>query len=349
MARRGVVRHRRSSAAATVSNHEKAYFAGYTDAEGCVSIAAFTRGAACYWFAFVCFGQTQPTVVERLHSVYGGHMRVRKRGHRRRQKEVRLQGLGDVRRFLLDVLPHLREKRAQAEIVLNRFDPKADRATNQALLNRLVKLKAKRLASTAMSLIERRLSITPQAHLKCFDCADRAFARGFCAKHYQKAKREGRIATNPKGTGVPFTYIRALKEFEAPYFAGYFDGDGCIAIWADVGERHWYPRITFRQTQPDTLIELHSIYGGSLTVGKARGERRRPTLVYQLIQRAAVFALLRDMLPFLVEKRDQVEIFLARYRSDMGAAAGKQLKDRLSEMKRRSFGESSDLSSTVGL
>lgn len=330
---------------ATASEQEKAYFAGYTDAEGCISIAVFTRDAAHYWFAFIYFGQTQPMVVERMHAVYGGTVRVKKRDQRRRrQKQLRLQRLSDVRRFLSDVLPHLREKRAQAEIVLNQFDPRSDHGTNQIISARLVQLKATRLGAV---VIEPSLAIAPQARRKCFYCAARAFSRGFCAKHYQKAKREGRLVTNLKGAGVPFTHRRPLKKFDAPYFAGYFDGDGCVLLRRE-GKR-WYPCVSFSQTQPQTLMELHSIYGGSLTVGKAQDERRRPKLSYQLVQRAAVLSMLRDIRPFVVEKRDQVELLLAQYRSDMLFEDGQLLKEQLSEMKQRTFNETSDRTATVGM
>ena len=334
-----------SPVSATASEQEKAYFAGYTDAEGCISIATFTGDASRYWFAFVFFGQTQPMVVERMHAVYGGGVRVEKRDQRRRrQKQLRLQRLSDVRRFLSDVMPHLREKRAQAEIVLKQFDPRADHETNQTLSARLVQLKATRLGIVA---IEPCLAERSQAHRKCFDCAARSFSRGFCAKHYQKAKREGRISTNLKGAGVPFTHRRALKEFDTPYFAGYFDGDGCVLLRHE-GKR-WYPCVSFSQTQPQTLMELHSIYGGSLTVGKAQDERRRPKLYYQLVQREAVLSMLRDIRPFVVEKRDQVELLLAQYRPDMRFEDGQLLKEQLSEMKQRTFNETSDRTVTVRL
>jgi len=266
--RRGRGPARRDCSPPAVSEVEKAYFAGYTDAEGCIGLVTFSRGSARYWSAFVCFGQTQPMAVERLHALYGGRLNSRKRGHRRRQKEWRLSGIEDVRRFLSDVSPYLREKHAQAAIVLNEFDPKAAHATNEALLNRLVQLKAKCLGAVS---IESRLSIAPQAQRTCLDCDAQSFSRGFCAKHYQRARREGRITTNPKGNGVPFTYGRALNEGEPPYFAGYFDGDGCVAVAHE--KRRWYPRVAFAQTQPDTLMELHALYGGSLTVDPPRDRR----------------------------------------------------------------------------
>jgi hypothetical protein len=325
-----------------VSEVEKAYFAGYTDAEGCIGLVAFTRGPSRYWSAFVSFGQTQPAAVERLHALYGGRLRSRKRGHRRRQKEWCLTGIEDVRRFLSDISPYLREKHPQAAIVLNEFDPKAEQAMNEALLRRLVQLKAKRLGDVT---ITSRLSIAPQAQRTCLDCGARSVSRGFCAKHYQRAKRDGRITTNPKGTGVPFTYGRTLNEGEPPYFAGYFDGDGCIAISPE--KRRWYPRVAFAQTQPDTLMELHALYGGSLTVGAPKDPTRRPKLVYQLVQRHAVLALLRDIQPFLIEKRDQVELFLERYQADLSFEDGKKLKSQLSEMKRRTFDETSEVPRNV--
>ena len=320
------------------SEQEKAYFAGYTDAEGCISLGHFTRNERSYWFAFVCFGQTRPMVVERMHAVYGGSVRVAKRDRRRRrQKHLRLQRRSDVQRFLSDVTPHLREKRAQAEVVLNDFNPRADHATNTKLFALLAQFKAQRLGPLAL---DPRRAITRQANQRCSDCAAPAFSRGFCAKHYQRAKRQGRIVPNRRGEGVPFVHHRLLNEFDAPYFAGYFDGDGCVAISRE--KQRWYPRITFQQTQPDALVELHAIYGGSLTIEGGRSSRHRPKIYFQLVQRQAVFAFLYDILPFVIEKRDQVEAFLSTYRPDMSFADGKILKDRLSAMKRCTFGETSD-------
>lgn len=129
-----------STVTATASEQEKAYFAGYTDAEGCIGIVPKILP---YWSAYVSFNQTQPMVVERMHVVYGGGLSVRKRDEPRRlQKQLLIQRFSDVRRFLSDVIPYLREKRAQAEIVLNQFDLRAEHATNQVLLDCLVQLKA---------------------------------------------------------------------------------------------------------------------------------------------------------------------------------------------------------------
>jgi hypothetical protein len=105
--------------------------------------------------------------------------------------------------------------------------------------------------------------------------------------------------------------------------------------------------VAFAQTQPDTLMELHALYGGSLTVDPPRGPTRRPKLFYQLVQRHAVLALLRDIQPFLVEKRDQVELFLAKYQADLSFEDGQKLKAQLSEMKRRTFDETSEAPSNV--
>jgi len=86
-------------------------------------------------------------------------------------------------------------------------------------------------------------------------------------------------------------------------------------------------------------MELHSIYGGSLAIVRARDERSRPKLNYQLVQREAVFAMLQDMIPFLIEKRVQVELILQKYRAGMSLHEGQSLKEQLSDMKRRTFDE----------
>jgi truncated hemoglobin YjbI len=309
--------------------HEKAYFAGYTDAEGCIAVYHNTRA----WYASVTFQQTQPAVIDRLHEAYGGSMHYSKQVGRRPLKRWHLQAINDVRRFLADITPYLREKRAQAEIVLNAFDPKADHTTNLILHKRLTHLKDKRITDAK---IQSRLAIAPHdPNRKCLDCDELAFARNFCGKHYQKAKREGRLQTNTKGEGVPFIYGRALQPLDAAYFTGYFDGDGCLMLRSK-GNR-WYPRITFGQTQPDAVIDLHVIYGGSLKVIKGKGINPKPALFYQLVQRAAVLAFLHDIQPFSIEKREQIDLCLSTYRSNLSLADGKALQDWLSTLKKKSF------------
>lgn len=308
------------------SEQEKAYFAGYTDAEGCIGVYRKPTG----WALIVSFKQTQPAVIDRLHEGYGGAVAFSKQKRGRPLKHWRLQAIDEARRFLADITPYLREKREQAEIALNEFDPKADHTTNLILSDHLARLKDKRIADVE---IQSRLAIAPRdPNRKCLDCGEPAFARDLCAKHYQKAKREGRIQTNTKGEGVPFTYGRELQPLDAPYFAGYFDGDGSLMLRPE--KNRWYPRVAFGQSQPDAVIDLHIVYGGSLKVIKGKGVDPKPLLFYQLTQREAVFALLRDIQPFSVEKREQIDLFLNTYRPDMLFADGAALQGRLSAMKK---------------
>ena len=268
-----------------------------------------------------------------MQAAYGGSARVEKQKRGRPMKHWRLQAIDEARRFLTDITPYLREKREQAEIVLNQFDPKADHTTNLIFSDRLAQLKDKRVADVE---IQSRLAIASRdPDRKCFDCGEPAFARGFCAKHYQKAKREKRFTANVKGEGVPFSYGRALTALDAPYFAGYFDGDGSLMLRPE--KNRWYPRIAFGQTQPDAVIDLHVTYGGSLKVIKGKGVDPKPILFYQLTQREAVLALLRDIQPFSVEKRAQIDLFLNTYQPEMLFADGRALQGWLSAMKKTTF------------
>lgn len=313
-----------------MSDRVSAYIAGYTDAEGCIGV--YLDNSTSVWHAQVSFHQTRPAVIDSLLlPTYGGskYGETPKRG--RPIWKYQIQAIDDVRRFLADVLPYLREKREQAELVLNDFDPKADYNTNLVLADKLSRLKDKRLEPVVLTS---RLAIAPRdPDRKCFDCGEPAFARGFCAKHYQKARREGRIkALAPKGQGVPFTYGRELAPLDAPYFAGYFDGDGCLDLRPE--KQRWYPRVAFGQTQPDVVIDLRVIYGGSLTFQTAKKKSTKPSLFYQLCQREAVLAFLRDIQEYTVEKRDQIDLFLARYRPDLSREDGEKLQAELSEMKK---------------
>ena len=69
-----------SNVLVTVTEQEKAYFAGYTDAEGCISIYCNKSGyrqMSPQWCAYVNFSQTCPMVVKKMHALYGGSLYVR--------------------------------------------------------------------------------------------------------------------------------------------------------------------------------------------------------------------------------------------------------------------------------
>ena len=317
------------SADGLVSEQEKAYFAGYTDAEGCIRISkirAFSSSPA--WTACVVFNQTCPVVIEQMCAIYGGTINIRKPKGGRCQKSWRVAAYDEVRRFLSDITPYLREKRAQATEVLWRFDPKQGPA-NDILIERISSLKRKRVEAVAVVTAKR------DPARKCFDCALPAAARGYCGKHYQTALRAGRFRPHPVHEGVPFVHGRELTALEAPYFAGYFDGDGCLTFSRQ--GNCWYPRIVFGQTQPDAVCDLHSVYGGSLTFVERSAPQLKPFVSYQLGQRNAVVAMLRDIQPFVLEKREQVDLFLERFRSVMSVDEGRDLKNQLSSMKTKVF------------
>jgi len=76
------------------------------------------------------------------------------------------------------------------------------------------------------------------------------------------------------------------------------------------------------------------IYGGSLTFQTAKKKSTKPSLFYQLCQREAVLAFLRDIQEYTIEKRNQVDAVLERYRAEMPQEDGKRLQAELSEMKK---------------
>ena len=308
------------------SDQQKSYAAGYTDAEGCIGVYRKPTG----WALIVAFKQTRPDVIDQLHAEYGGSFTFEKQKRGRPLKHWRLQALDEAKRFLVDVLPYLREKREQADLVLAKFDPRAAHVDNMILAQRLGDLKDKRISDVA---IQSRLAIAARdPNRKCLDCGAPAFARDFCSKHYASAKYHGRIVANKKGEGVPFTYGRPLAPLDAPYFAGYFDGDGSVGLRPE--GRRWHPRIAFGQTQPDVVIDLHQIYGGSLKVQKGKGVDPKPLLFYQLTQRQAVLAMLRDIQPFSVEKRDQVDLIVNTFDPNMSFENGQAMQEQLSTMKK---------------
>jgi len=110
-----------------------AYIAGYTDAEALIGVYR----SKDTWHAEVAFKQTQSVVVEWMQTVYGGSMTMQRPKRGRPLKRLRIQAWADVQRFLRDVLPYLREKRAQAEIVLNEFNSRLDNSALDMALRQL--------------------------------------------------------------------------------------------------------------------------------------------------------------------------------------------------------------------
>jgi len=100
--------------------------------------------------------------------------------------------------------------------------------------------------------------------------------------------------------------------------AGFFDGEGCIVIRKKLKRKadpeHPHNHFLFvhvSNTQRAPLDEFVALWGGGIVINHRRSEANsRPCWRWQSSTRQAAAAL-RDMLPYLVVKREEAEVALA--------------------------------------
>jgi hypothetical protein len=303
-----------------------AYIAGYTDAEGC--IAVWGGAPRKPFFANVSFRQSRREVVDLINNLYPASISFEYVDGKKPIIVYRLQALEAVRAFLTDVLPYLREKRPQAELLLREFDPR-DRDKANAVKLALQHLKKVPLTPPDFSTLKH--SIEKAVKTCAWDgCVAKSAARGFCKNHYPSARAQGKITVTKRGDGQPFVYNKQPTPEMVAYFAGYFDGDGCLKLGQNKNKK-WELRVTFNQTQVPAVTDMQQVYGGSLRPIVMSG---RAGLHYQLCQRNAVLAFLRDIAGICLEKRDQVEACLKECDPGMSEETASVLREKLRVMKR---------------
>ncbi len=109
-----------------LSETEKAYFAGFIDGEGCVSFAWRKK----YITPIIQITNTDYSVLVDFFNVYGGSVRSRNEIRPNRKDCYAWVVCGQkALKVVTDVLPYLRIKKPQAELLLSlkRYSPTAER------------------------------------------------------------------------------------------------------------------------------------------------------------------------------------------------------------------------------
>jgi hypothetical protein len=89
------------------------------------------------------------------------------------------------------------------------------------------------------------------------------------------------------------------------YFAGFFDGEGCVAIY----KRKYVVSLTNTDIRP--LKEAQSIWGGFLSTQEAIGRKGaiRDLWRWQIYGHSAR-RFLEDILPYVRVKKEQIDVYL---------------------------------------
>lgn len=101
-------------------------------------------------------------------------------------------------------------------------------------------------------------------------------------------------------------------KFLVPYLAGFFDGEGHIAIGLNKnpsGKRRWYLRFAAHQVDPRPLQLLKERYGGSIQYTARRGQQRP---IYEWVATSIkAYKALKELQPFLIVKADEARLAIA--------------------------------------
>ena len=106
---------------------------------------------------------------------------------------------------------------------------------------------------------------------------------------------------------------RQISELEKAYFAGFFDGEGCVEL-RRVHTSYGIAAATNIAYVP-TLELLRDIFGGSIHVLKKR-EHCKQVYGWGIMGKSA-YEFLTAILPYLHEKRSQVEL-IVQYHGEIG-------------------------------
>jgi hypothetical protein len=305
--------------------NQRAYFAGYFDAEG--SLGVFPANAGRSWCTRINFGQTNPAVLRQLHSFYGGTLGQTRRQHAnwRSQTHWVLSRFNIIACFLEDLRPHLGEKRDQVEAVLSRFSTRMPAPDARKLIRDLKRMKKTALTARHLPAAVKRPR-RMQVHCEADACHRPARAQRLCTLHYQRARAAGTLPVLQPNRGARVFERPTVAPTELAYFAGYFDGDGSVDLRQHSST--WHLAIAFNQTRFEALLRMHAVYGGNLRFCQKQLPRRHQ-LKWSLTKREAVLAFLRDVQPHVIEKTREVNLLLSEYTPTLNDLAGQALSREL--------------------
>lgn len=138
-----------------------------------------------------------------------------------------------------------------------------------------------------------------------------------------------------------------MKKLSLNYFAGYFDGEGCISIY-NSGKKATHTNVYCRVSSVNPLIpnSFKREFKGNITKYKGRGDNHRDGFCWSVSAKKAEFFLLK-IKPYLITKREEAQVAL-NFRKHLNKAgqgllkpkelvARKDLALQLSLLKRKKY------------
>ena len=126
-----------------------------------------------------------------------------------------------------------------------------------------------------------------------------------------------------------------MNREEWAYFAGFFDGEGCISVMYS-SKRIMNPAISLRVTQVDRtpLDWIQKRLGGSVKPNY-RSDFEEPIHIWTCSRRLLVMDILRQVYPFLIVKKAQANLAYQLLQLYGGDSRIEGLIDKLHGLKRK--------------
>lgn len=96
------------------------------------------------------------------------------------------------------------------------------------------------------------------------------------------------------------------------YFAGFFDGEGCVDIAKSRRGREYQLRVTISNTILGPLSLINHLYGGSIYEHTPKKETHKKLYQWSAVAIDA-YTFLCDIAPYCMVKKDQIELALDFY------------------------------------
>lgn len=129
------------------------------------------------------------------------------------------------------------------------------------------------------------------------------------------------------------------SSLEWSYFAGLFDGEGCIRIvWHNMKRRktRWQMNLAISNTHRDVLLWVQGTFGGGVYSEERKVPNQRRRFQWYSNHSSMQYRLLEGMLPYLIIKKEQAEIALAFLQTTKNShVSGKVVKLDNEEVARR--------------
>ncbi len=132
-----------------------------------------------------------------------------------------------------------------------------------------------------------------------------------------------------------------MVSIELAYFAGFFDGEGCINIWNVRNTNSYQVRATISSTNKEIMEKFQVAFGGSVSTIVSLQENHKPFWIWKINGRD-VTIFLKAIKPYSLLKTEQILVGLElrqmiedKKLTDEDVLIKKELKTKMHKLNKR--------------